>query len=412
MDFVIDTGLAKETNLTDGVSTLATVKISRADCDQRAGRAGRCKDGTYVLCSSCRIEERQEFSVPEIQRISLESLLLKLVKLGIDPLEIEFIHNPNRNNLSTAKATLQSIGAITSDGRLTEIGEKMAEMPVSPRIARMLIEGKKYSDEVQGDLAIIAALIECGDFRGADFYDRYLNNTSEEAKKSDLTYLLALFKALNAEYHELESQARKDFYKSNGIKPKIYQNILKISKDIADRFGLKYMRDQKTSEDSFLFIRKCIIAAYIDCAYTLKSNWDKKYCIKEGTRRLNGQSVFSEGVYLPDVVVAMPLDIEVKKGYNHYTVELISNATCVDVSEEPAVYEQLLKNAEMEYEYEEDILYEVWKAGGVILKKEISNANYYTETNEYYDFFWKMRVTKLYVEGVYIRTLHCERISC
>ncbi|MBQ7881902.1 MAG: ATP-dependent RNA helicase [Treponema sp.] len=140
IDFVIDTGTCKEMISHDGVSILTEVDISQADCSQRAGRAGRCKPGTYVLCSSIPFEHRQYFSKPEIQRISLENLVLKLATMGLDPLDIEFVHNPDRSNLTLAKNLLKKIGALGEDGSITEIGRQMEAMPVSARIARMLIE--------------------------------------------------------------------------------------------------------------------------------------------------------------------------------------------------------------------------------------------------------------------------------
>lgn len=152
----------------NGVSSLTTINISQADCDQRAGRAGRCKPGKYVLCSPTSYEARDKYLAPEIERIGLENLVLKLADLHLDPMDLEFVHNPDKKNLQLAKLLLERLEAL-KDGQITEIGIEMEKMPVSARIARMLIEAKKYSPQVQGDMAIIGAILECGDFRGKKF---------------------------------------------------------------------------------------------------------------------------------------------------------------------------------------------------------------------------------------------------
>lgn len=121
------------------------------------------------------------------------------------------------------------LGVTLKDGQITEIGIEMEKMPVSARIARMLIEAKKYSPQVQGDMAIIGAILECGDFRGKKFYVPAM--LTDECKKSDLTYQLLLVKTINNLWRTLEGSERVEFYVDRGIKKKIskaFSNPLKI----------------------------------------------------------------------------------------------------------------------------------------------------------------------------------------
>lgn len=410
IDFVIDTGTCKEMVSHDGVSKLTVVNISQADCSQRAGRAGRCKPGTYVLCSSTSFTDRQHFSIPEIQRMSLENLVLKLATMNIDPMDIEFIHNPDRNNLKLAKELLVKIGAIQKNGTITKIGSEMDQMPVSARIARMLLEARKYSPEVQGDMAIIAALFECGDFRGKGFY--YPCVDSEECKKSDMTYQLHIIKDMNARWHAASNEERKDFYKSNCIKFKIYQNILKVSKDIADKLGLKYMIYQKTNDEDFAKIRKCIISAYVDCIYIFSgyyrgpSYFDPK---SYSSRQMDRNSVFSDFCSeTPNFVLAQPMDIEVKDRFSscRHTIALIKNATSVDINDNLEILDTLLDSATMSYRYDKNqgVLYDVWTICSIEIKRQVSKKK--PEFVEKTDYWYGDTITNVVVDGEVIDILY------
>lgn len=410
IDFVIDTGTCQQMVSRDGISTLTTVNISQADCSQRAGRAGRIKPGTYVLCSSTSFEGRPRFSTPEIQRTSLESIVLKLAAMNIDPMDIEFLHNPNRHNLKLAKKLLVQIGAIRKNGTITKIGAQMEQMPVSARIARMLIEARKYSPEVQGDMAIVAALFECGDFRGKGFHSSRFY--SKECKKSDLTYLLHILKDMNIKWHTASCEERKDFYRLNCIKSKVYQNILKVSKDIADKLGLKHMLYQKTNDDDFAKVRKCIISAYSDCIYVFVnyhqglSYFDPQ---NYSLRQLDRNSVFSNSwAETPKFVVAKPMSFEAKDRYSSlsYTISLIMNATSVDIEDNPEIFDALLDYATLSYHYDRKqcILYAIWKIGPVEIKRQVSEKKpEFKKVNSYCNC---KNVTKIIVDGKVVDFLH------
>lgn len=414
IDFVIDTGTCKEMMSRDGISKLTVVNISQADCSQRAGRAGRCKPGTYVLCSSTSMSNRPRFSTPEIQRMSLENLVLKLATMNINPMDIEFIHNPDRNNLKLAKELLVKIGALKKDGTITKIGTEMDSMPVSARIARMLLEARNYSPEVQGDMALIAALFECGDFRAKDFFYP-IWNSSKECQKSDLTYQLHILKDMNAKWHAASREDRKDFYKVNHIKFKIYQSILKVSKDIADKLGLKYMLFNKTSDDDFAKIRKCIISAYLDCVYIFDSfyrNASPSYVDPRSNlpRQMDRNSVFSDSwaSTIPNLVLAQPMDKEVKDRHSsfRYTLPLIRNATCVDIDDNSEVLEALLDVATLSNYYDRDlnVLYDIWTINSFEIKRAVSRKK--PEFKNIASYGGTYTVTHVIVDGKVIDMLY------
>lgn len=394
IDIVIDSGTCKQMVFSNGTSKLEVTNISQADCMQRAGRAGRCKSGEYVLCSETELLSRREFAIPEIRRISLENLVLKLATMGIDPTHLEFLHNPNKENLKNAKKLLEDLGAL-QDGSITEIGLAMEKMPVSARNARMLWEARKYSKEIQGDIAIIAAIIESGDMRGKDFW--LYNEASDECQKSDLTYQLYLVKQANSLWHSLAYQERKDFYKKVGIKGKVYQNTLKTSKDIADKLKLKYMLSHETQDSNYSSIRKCIISAYCDSFYSFADSWRgiKYRGSDEIIRKLDRNSVFSNiWMSTPQIIIAEPLDIDIKRRYEEYTVNILKNATAIDMEDEE-VRQKALAAAKREYYYDryEEAVYCKWLIGACVIETQRTNIEPVFE--EYWSRFmreWRYRV--------------------
>lgn len=403
IDFVIDDGNCKQMVCKNGVSSLTTINISQADCDQRAGRAGRCKPGKYVLCSPTSYEARDKYLAPEIERIGLENLVLKLADLHLDPMDLEFVHNPDKKNLQLAKLLLERLEAL-KDGQITEIGIEMEKMPVSARIARMLIEAKKYSPQVQGDMAIIGAILECGDFRGKNFYVPAM--LTDECKKSDLTYQLLLVKTINNLWHTLEGSERVEFYVDRGIKKKIFQSILKSSKDIADKLHLQYMLNTETNDSDYVNIRNCIISAYCDSLYVYSGSYrGVKY---EGadnvTRTLDRNSIITYNYYnIPKVVLAQPLDIKVSKGYyGPYTVNLLRNATAVDLDNE-VIRKSLQSIMSHSYYYDEydGILYDIYRVGSIVVKQEVSEKKPTIE--RYKDCGWTYR--RVIVDNMVLTTI-------
>ncbi|MCI9177593.1 MAG: ATP-dependent RNA helicase [Clostridia bacterium] len=404
IDCVVDEGTCKQMIFKNGIQNLEVVDISQADCLQRKGRAGRCKPGKYVLCSKIEMSCRKQFEVPEIQRTSLENFVLKLAAMKIDPTELEFLHNPDRENVKNAKSLLKNLDAL-QEGTITKIGAEMEKMPVSARTARMLIEARKYSSEVQGDMAIVASIFENPDFRGKKF--RIMNDdASEECMQSDLTYQMYLIKQINAEWHALDYEGRKDFYKNRDIKYKIFKNILQAAKDIADKLHLKYMLYQETSDSDYQAIRNCIISAYCDSMYAFEtSNRGIKY---EGNdevyRKLDNKSVFSRAwADIPTYVIAKPLDLKIGEGWDRHTVSLITNATAVDLEDE-ANFQRFKSMMKCEYSYDryEEIVYRVFKVGDTEVRREETNLVPIFE--EYRDWFgdWRYRII---VEGKEIGTM-------
>eukprot|EP00250_Pteridium_aquilinum_P000849 c11023_g1_i1 orf=66-3809(+) len=146
--FVIDSGRVKEKSYDpySNVSTLQTAWISKASARQREGRAGRCQPGVcYHLYSRVRANALPDYQVPEIKRTSLEELCLQVKLLDSNSNIKEFlgksVEPPNELSISNAIRLLQDIGALSSDERLTELGEQLGALPVHPSTSKMLLLG-------------------------------------------------------------------------------------------------------------------------------------------------------------------------------------------------------------------------------------------------------------------------------
>lgn len=157
---VVDTGLVRQLTLDHrrGLDRLVTVQTSRASADQRAGRAGRVAPGVCRRLWTERAHQaRSATDAPEIERVSLEGVVLTLLSTGEpDPRQFRWLQAPPPNALDHAWRLLQDLGAV-HNGRLTPLGERMAAIPASPRLARVVLEGAKLG--VVQAAAMTAALL-------------------------------------------------------------------------------------------------------------------------------------------------------------------------------------------------------------------------------------------------------------
>ncbi len=167
---VVDSGLGREASHSpwSGLSGLRTVRISQARCVQRTGRAGRTGPGRCLrLYTEADFGARPVFDVPELQRSDLAETMLMLHSLGLAPYRVgtpqagalDWFEAPPATSVSAAEALLARLGALT-DGALSPVGRRMAELPLHPRLARLAAAGQDLGIP---QLALrAAALLETG----------------------------------------------------------------------------------------------------------------------------------------------------------------------------------------------------------------------------------------------------------
>ncbi|XP_035704142.1 ATP-dependent RNA helicase DHX8 isoform X3 [Folsomia candida] len=142
--YVVDPGFVKQKvyNSKNGMDALIVTPISQAQAKQRAGRAGRTGPGkTYRLYTERAYrDEMLPTPVPEIQRTNLASTLIQLKAMGInDLLHFDFMDSPPVEALVMALAQLHSLSALDDEGLLTRLGRRMAEFPLEPPLAKIVI---------------------------------------------------------------------------------------------------------------------------------------------------------------------------------------------------------------------------------------------------------------------------------
>jgi ATP-dependent helicase HrpB len=157
---VVDTGLAR-TMVFDpavGLDRLKLTPISRASADQRTGRAGRTQPGVCVrLWSAMGHRARPEQTEPEIRRVDLAGAVLQLLCFGEkDVFHFPWPEPPPEATVRQALSLLGRLGAV-EQGEVTEFGRAMARQPAHPRIARLLIEGRRLGEPER--VALAAAIL-------------------------------------------------------------------------------------------------------------------------------------------------------------------------------------------------------------------------------------------------------------
>ncbi|MFN4061696.1 MAG: ATP-dependent helicase HrpB [Paracoccus hibiscisoli] len=138
---VVDTGRARRARFDpgSGMSRLVTERVSRAEAEQRRGRAGRVAPGIcYRMWARAEEGALPAFAPPEITVADLTGLALELAVWGARAADLAFLTPPPDAALAEARALLGDLGALDGDGRITAHGRVLARLPLHPRLAHML----------------------------------------------------------------------------------------------------------------------------------------------------------------------------------------------------------------------------------------------------------------------------------
>ncbi|MDQ3440467.1 MAG: ATP-dependent helicase HrpB [Planctomycetota bacterium] len=159
---VIDSGRARVAGYDPerGLDALELKWISRASAAQRAGRAGRTAPGRAIrLWTERHHHSLDEYETPEVKRVDLAATVLALHVWGAeDPRKFAWYDNPAEQTLAAAEWLLAMLGAVSSEtAKLTTLGRRMSELPVHPRLARLLIDAADAGVAPEG--ATVAALL-------------------------------------------------------------------------------------------------------------------------------------------------------------------------------------------------------------------------------------------------------------
>ncbi len=144
--YVIDPGHARVSRYShrSKVQRLPVEKVSRASCDQRAGRCGRVAPGVCIrLYSEDDYLSRPPFTDSEIRRTNLAAVILRMLDLGLGEVgQFPFVDPPDKRYINDGYRLLHELGAVDEARALTRLGRELARLPVDPRIGRMILAAR------------------------------------------------------------------------------------------------------------------------------------------------------------------------------------------------------------------------------------------------------------------------------
>lgn len=286
--YIIDSGLARmnEYDPTADTTKLVVTSTAQDSLRQRQGRAGRTQPGEcYFLITQDEFNRRPISTKPEIMRTSLREIVLQIKAMGYsrEGEPIRLIDSPEKQNWKTAKNQLRLLGALdpVDETKLSEFGQKLAELSCDPREGTMLLRGCEMG--CGREMAIIAAIRTSrklfyrpsaeaeeadrahNDFEISDFSDLInLMNVYEQAEaakfspqwcRDNYVSLLAL-REIKQNYNQLLQQIKKLSYQINTAKPSPEILCRAIAKGFPDKIfkatSRGWYENQTTEEKALL----------------------------------------------------------------------------------------------------------------------------------------------------------------
>jgi ATP-dependent RNA helicase HrpA len=245
--YVVDPGTARISRYSHRlkVQRLPIEPISQASANQRAGRCGRTSDGVCIrLYPEEDFAARPRFTDPEILRTNLASVILQMTAIGLGDLAaFPFIDPPDKRQISDGVQLLVELGAfVTGERKLTPIGRQLAQLPIDPRLARMVLEADRNG--CLREVLVIAAALSIQDPRERPS-DAEAQADQKHARFRDpdsdfLTYL-QLWNYLREQQRELSSSrfrklCRADYL--NYLRVREWQDLHGQLRQIATGIGL------------------------------------------------------------------------------------------------------------------------------------------------------------------------------
>lgn len=304
IDVVIDSGLARRSEVQNGVEGLFISQISQADCLQRAGRAGRTKAGEYILAPlddmpCLTFDERPEYAIPEILRKHIDRLTLRLANVGIDIEELDFYHDPSNRAIKSAKQTLVNLGALTRTGEVTSIGRQMERFPVESNYARMLVEVSQYDAPLQVKLAAIIGIQEIGGIvKGGTRHTGWRKYTKQT--RSDLIAQYDVYLAI--------PDIDPETYEEVGIIGKNVDKATEVIARLHRDLGLDGSALTPVSQDEIDRLLQCIIAGQIDQLWMVEGDGSAIHLTTKKKRELSSSTVVTN----PKLVAGTPFDLQIQ----------------------------------------------------------------------------------------------------
>ncbi|MFK0173247.1 ATP-dependent RNA helicase HrpA [Streptomyces sp. NPDC090306] len=259
--YVIDPGFARISRYSHRtkVQRLPIEAVSQASANQRKGRCGRTSDGICVrLYSEDDFLARPEFTDAEILRTNLASVILQMTAAGLGDIEkFPFIDPPDHRNIRDGVQLLQELGALDPAQkdvrkRLTDTGRKLAQLPVDPRLARMVLEADRNG--CAREVMVIAAALSIQDPRERPA-EKQAQADQQHARfrdeTSDFLAFLNLWRYVREQQKERGSSSFRRMCKQeylNFLRIREWQDIYTQLRTVARQMGVQLNEDDAPAD--------------------------------------------------------------------------------------------------------------------------------------------------------------------
>ncbi|MEU9862107.1 ATP-dependent RNA helicase HrpA [Streptomyces sp. NPDC047971] len=260
--YVIDPGTARISRYSHRtkVQRLPIEPVSQASANQRKGRCGRTSDGICIrLYSEDDFLTRPEFTDAEILRTNLASVILQMTAAGLGEIEkFPFIDPPDHRNIRDGVQLLQELGALNPaekdpKKRLTQQGRKLSQLPVDPRLARMVLEADKNG--CVREVMVIAAALSIQDPRERPA-EKQAQADQQHARfkdeTSDFLAFLNLWRYIREQQKERGSSSFRRMCKQeylNFLRIREWQDIYAQLRTVAKQMGI-HLNEEDAPEQS------------------------------------------------------------------------------------------------------------------------------------------------------------------
>lgn len=258
--YVVDPGTARISRYSrrTKVQRLPIEPISQASAAQRAGRSGRTAPGVCIrLYSEEDFESRPRYTDPEILRTNLAAVILQMAALNLGDIEtFPFLDPPDRRSIRDGVALLQELGAFDANGAITDIGRRLAQLPVDPRLGRMILQAEE--EGCVREILVLAAALSIPDprERPADREEAARQKHARFAdENSDFISYLNLWRYLGEQRKELSGNAfrrmcREEFL--HYLRIREWQDLTGQLRSIARDLGIRESDDHEPADPARL----------------------------------------------------------------------------------------------------------------------------------------------------------------
>jgi ATP-dependent helicase HrpA len=235
---VVDTGLARMSRYNPRTRTkrLPVEAVSQSSANQRAGRAGRVRDGLCIrLYEQDDFEKRDRFTMPEIQRANLAEVILRMKAFKLGEIEdFPFINPPPSAAIRAGYDLLHELGSLNDTHELTPLGRELAKLPLDPTLGRMLMHARV--EKVLPEMLIIASGLSIPDPRERPEEKKELANAAHKAFAAPDSDFLSLLKIWQAA-PEGSANALRKFCKGNFLSFTRMQEWRDVWRQLGDLFA-------------------------------------------------------------------------------------------------------------------------------------------------------------------------------